>query len=308
MAQLHNLPLHSEQHTIVVEGVSIVAHLFRPDGDGPFPCVVMAPGFSSTQDSRLHAYAQTFARGGVAAITFDYRHFGASEGMPRQVLSIKKQHADYKAVLLYARRLVGIDGNRMALWGSSFSGGHVLSLAAHDMSVNAVIAQVPFVDGRAALGGFEWSPKGLQTLRTKARLITSGGIDLAASVLGLPPYIVPAVGEPGSVSALNSATALQGMVPMAATSKTWKNEVAARVLLSVPLYRPIMHVHKIKVPVLYAVARYDDVTPAVHALAAAEKTPHHQIKIYNCGHFDPYMPPLFDTVAQDQLDFLKAHV
>src|SRR3954470_8788094 len=106
----------------------------------------MAHGFSGTRDMRLDAYAERFADAGIAALLFDYRHFGASSGEPRQVLDIRKQHADYEAAVAYARRLEWVDADRVALFGSSFSGGHVLALGARDPRLAAIVCQCPFTD------------------------------------------------------------------------------------------------------------------------------------------------------------------
>lgn len=90
----------------------------------------MAHGFCATRDDRLPAYAETFRDTGFAAVLFDYRHFGASIGKPRQLLDIHRRHEDDRAVVAWARRLGGIDSDRTVLWGSSFNGGHVLAAAA----------------------------------------------------------------------------------------------------------------------------------------------------------------------------------
>jgi cephalosporin-C deacetylase-like acetyl esterase len=74
---------------------------------------------------------------------FDYRHFGASTGEPRQLLDIARQLDDYRAVIGWARGLDGVDPERIVLWGSSFSGGHALALAAADARIAAVISQAP---------------------------------------------------------------------------------------------------------------------------------------------------------------------
>ena len=46
----------------------------------------MAHGFSGVREQRLDAYAERFAQAGLAVLVFDYRHFGASGGEPRQLL------------------------------------------------------------------------------------------------------------------------------------------------------------------------------------------------------------------------------
>src|ERR1035441_8186503 len=109
----------------------------------------MAHGWTGVREQRLDAYAERFAAAGLAALVFDYRHFGASGGEPRQLLDIGRQLADWRAAIAYVRGLEGIDPERIALWGSSFSGGHVIELAARDHRIAAVVAQMPFVDGAA---------------------------------------------------------------------------------------------------------------------------------------------------------------
>ncbi|MFX5701388.1 alpha/beta hydrolase, partial [Acinetobacter baumannii] len=76
-----------------------------------------------------------------ACLVFDYRYFGDSEGQPRQLLDIKSQLEDWKAAIAYARSLPNIDKNKIILWGSSFSGGHVLATAAQDANICAVVSQ-----------------------------------------------------------------------------------------------------------------------------------------------------------------------
>ena len=103
------------------------------------PCVVMAPGFASTRDTGgLVAYAEGFAAAGLHAVLFDYRGFAASGGSPRQLVSASRQRQDYHAAIAAARRLPGVDPERIVLWGISFSGGHVVRVAAEDARVAAL--------------------------------------------------------------------------------------------------------------------------------------------------------------------------
>ena len=137
--------------TFTSDGTECAAWLYRPDAEAPRPLVVMAHGFTGTRELRLDAYAERFCAAGLGALVFDYRHFGASDGEPRQLLSIPRQHADYHAALAYARALEWVDPNRVAVFGSSFSGGHVLAIAAQDPRVAAVVSQCPYTDSLATL-------------------------------------------------------------------------------------------------------------------------------------------------------------
>ena len=107
----------------------------------------MAHGFSGVREQRLDAYAERFADAGLAVLLFDYRHFGASDGEPRQYLSIRCQLDDWRAAVAHARGLDGVDPDRVALWGTSFSGGHVIAIASEDARIAAVVSQAPFTFG-----------------------------------------------------------------------------------------------------------------------------------------------------------------
>jgi dienelactone hydrolase len=281
-------------------GERCAAWLYRPVGDVTTPCVVMAHGFSGVREQRLDAYAERFADVGVAVLLFDYRHFGASEGKPRQLLDIKRQLADWASAISYARALPGIDPGRIALWGTSFSGGHVITTAARDKRLAAAVAQVPFVDGLMNLPRLG--------VAHSLRLTREGLIDAAAAAVGKEPHLIPAVGPPGSLAVMNSPDADPGFHALDPEESTWINAVAARVVLNVGTYRPIRVASKVRCPILFAIADNDVVTPTDLAHKAAKRAPHAEVVTYPGGHFDPYVGELFERVVADQCSFLGRHL
>ncbi len=62
--------------------------LYLPQSAQPSPVIVMAHGLGAIREMRLDAYAERFAAAGYTCLVFDYRHFGASDGEPRQLLDI----------------------------------------------------------------------------------------------------------------------------------------------------------------------------------------------------------------------------
>src|SRR4051795_7600062 len=124
------------------------AWLFMPDAERP-PLVILGHGLGATREYGLEPYAERFAEAGIAVLVFTYRHFGDSGGQPRQLLDIERQLGDWAAALAYARGLDDIDHERIALWGTSFAGGHFIEAAARDGAVAAVVSQCPFTDGLA---------------------------------------------------------------------------------------------------------------------------------------------------------------
>jgi uncharacterized protein len=272
------------------------------DADGRRPCVVLAHGFAGTVDSGLLPYAERFAAAGVDALAFDYRHFGASDGEPRQLLSIPGQLEDYAAAIAFARSLEGVDPDRIVVWGSSYSGGHVVPVAVADGRVAAVISQVPGMDGLATLmNAARYAGPGLLS-----RTLFAGVRDLAGSRGGRAPVMVAVVGPPGSVGAMTTPDAEPGYLELA--GPTWRNEVAARILLRTGSYRPGLQADRLPCPILVQIADHDAIAPVKAAQDAAWRaTGRAEVRTYPIGHFDIYTGAPFERAIADQLHFLRRH-
>src|SRR5581483_12171721 len=166
--------------------------LFLPPTGGTPPVVVMGHGFAGTRDVALPLFAERFARDGIAAFAFDYRHFGASGGAPRQVVDPRTQLEDWRAALAFVRARPEVDGAKVAAWGTSMGGGHALLVAAGDPELRAVVAQAPLIDtdleGNAGFQGVAWA----------ARLVLTGWTDLVWSAFGGDPVTAPAIAPRGT--------------------------------------------------------------------------------------------------------------
>lgn len=282
-------------------GERCAAYLYAPEGGlapaAPVPCVVMAHGFSATRDDGLPAYAEAFAQAGFAALVFDYRGFGSSSGTPRQVLDIGGQHDDYRAAVAFARATPGIDPGQIALWGSSFSGGHVLTVAAGDPRIAAVVAQAPYVDSLPTLA--KVPPK------NAARGTLAALADLAATRAGRAPRYIPAVGPPGSFAVMTAPEAEPGFEAIVPHGSRWENRVAGRIMLTITAYRPTRHAADLRMPLLVAVCDADATTPPGPAVKVAERAPRGELVRYPYGHFDIYGDP---QAKADQVAFLTRNL
>lgn len=128
-------------------GETVRGDLLLPEGEGPFPVVVMAGGWCYVKELRQPQYAADFVRRGFAALIFDYRRMGASDGEPRQHIEPWDQIEDYKNAITFTENQPEIDPHRIGIWGISYSGGHVLIVGAIDPRVKAVVSNVPVIDG-----------------------------------------------------------------------------------------------------------------------------------------------------------------
>lgn len=281
-------------------GTRCGAWLYEPEGSGPHPYVVMAHGLGATTELGLDDFARRFAAAGYGVVAFDYRGFGFSDGEPRQVISVRRQLEDWAAALSYVRSLPGVDRARIAIWGSSFAGGHVISVAARDHEVAAAVSQIPFSDGLQSL-------LKLRPL-TAVRLTLAGIVDAARAAAGRQPKYVPLLGRPGEVALMSAPDSYDGYMQLvtdeAERSGRWRNRSAARVALTIGLYNPRRAAAKVSAPLLVVAAAGDSIAPAKGAVAAARSAPLGELVEYDGGHFDYYKGPGFEQIVADELAFL----
>lgn len=182
----------------------------------------------------------------------------------------------------------------MAIWGSSFSGGHVLEVAS-ECNVDAVISQVPFVDGVAVARAMG---------RRSVKFALLGLLDLLLSPIG--GWRVPIAGDnallPGDYLRL-----IEDYRKRYSAEIPWENYTYARIALSIPFYRPLKKADRIRCPVFYLIAEKDTVTPPGAAMRAAERTREAEVMKVNCGHFGVYLE-FFEETSNRELEFLKKNL
>jgi pimeloyl-ACP methyl ester carboxylesterase len=264
------------------------------------PCVVMGHGFGATRDAGLLPFAERFAAAGIDALVFDYRGFGTSDGRPRQDVNHRKHRQDYHSAIAAARARTDVDPARIAIWGSSYSGGHVVAVAAQDSRVAAVISQGAAMDGLAAL----LMVRATSGLGKVVRLTGVGLRDLGRAVTRRDPYLVPIVGAPGTRAVIVSPGAEQGY--QAIMGPTFRNEMRARGILRLAANRPVTMARRVRAPMLLVVAEEDNVAPASAVRAVARKAGGHaEMESFACGHFDIYLGEIFEKSVSRQAEFLR---
>jgi fermentation-respiration switch protein FrsA (DUF1100 family) len=287
------------------EGVTLRGWFYRADGaSGRAPTVVMAHGFSAVKEMYLDAFAEVFAAAGLNALVFDNRNFGASDGEPRLEIDPWQQVRDYRHAITYATTLSEVDADRIGVWGSSYSGGHVLVVGAIDRRVRAVAAQVPLVSGSANVAELVRSD-----FRAGFRAMFDA--DRAARFLGDPPAMVPVVAEdPLAPSALPTPDSWTWFTETGKTrAPSWQNEVTLRTVEMLGEYEPGGYIGRISpTPLLMVVAREDHLTPAHLAIDAFERARQpKQLVILPGGHFDAYGDG-FDKASGPARDFFREHL
>ncbi|MDT8273831.1 MAG: alpha/beta hydrolase [Desulfomonilia bacterium] len=281
-------------------GLRCSGWLFLPDGAQKPPVIVMAHGIAVQKDFGLQNYAEYFVSKGMASYVFDYRNFGGSEGQPRNLVNPWRHLADWRAAITHVKGLSDVNPELLALWGTSFSGGHVVVTAAKVKGIRAVVAQVPFVDGISSAMQLPVS--------YQASGVYHGLWDVFNLVRGRAPHTVPAVAEPETFALMNTLEYMEGFSALVPENTTWKNEVPARILLTISSYRPITYSRRIPCPVLLVYAKRDSLIPYQTVEKMGRAIPRAELLGLDAGHFDVYTGKLFAQVVEKQADFLSRHL
>lgn len=288
------------------EGARLRGWLYLPVPSpraGRHPAIVMAHGFSAVKEQYLDRYAEVFAGAGFVVLVYDHRNFGESEGMPRQEVDPALQKRGYRDAISFVATRPEVDATRIGIWGSSFSGGHVLEIAAIDRRVRCVVSQVPQISGyQSALR------------RTRAdhvpALLGRFEADRARRFAGGVPAMLPATSaDPAEPCAMAGADSHAFFAATATFAPNWRNEVTLR---SAELSRenePGIYIARISpTPLLMIVAEADTLTATDLCLRAYEEALQpKELVMISGGHFTPYVEH-FERTSQCAAQWFKRHL
>ncbi|UQE75567.1 alpha/beta hydrolase [Gordonia sp. PP30] len=299
MAERRNCEFQTE------DGTTLRGWWYRGEGDNR-PVIVMAHGFSATKEMYLDDFGGYFADGGFDVLVYDNRNLGESDGPRPAEIDPWQQVSDYRDAITWISGQDGIDAGRVGIWGSSYSGAHVLVVAALDRRVKCVVSQVPLVDG----------------LENARRLIRSDvwptlrqgfDADRAGRLRGEDPLTIPvtfdqSADEPCALPTQDSHDFFFGPIRERATN--WENLITLRSVELFTEYLPAAFIARISpTPLLLVVATDDVLTPCDLALGAYEEAREpKKLLVLPGGHFDAYIDDAFATSAPVQLDWFQTHL
>ena len=293
--------------TFISQGDNLKAWLYRPSGVLKPPVVVMAHGFGGERWMRLPAYAERFAQIGIAVFVFDYRGFNDSEGEPHNYINPSRHSQDWDAAIAYVKTLDNIDAKRMALWGTSFSGGHVIVEAVKHPEILAVVSQVPFTDGIST----EWNYI-ITDPMFALKGTYHGFADVIASIFIKHRHHVRIAGRPGEAFAMMSKPdSMDGLIKlMAIDEKDFEknNFCPSNIAFTLGLYRPISYAEKVDCPTLVIGAEKDTLFPPTGPKKMADRMKKATYISLPMNHFEPYVGEPFEKLVKVMGDFLKTNL
>ena len=291
--------LHGLKSGFMFEGLCCAATLYEAAGaalPSKAPAILMVHGWSGVQRALTVPFIQRFVDAGYAVMEFDYPGFGASAGWPRQNINPWRWVRVADAALAHLKSQSQVDADRIVLWGTSFGGGHVVDLAAEHPELLGAIAQVPMLDGMAAVGAVPI-----------LRMLKFGLYALADLLKPGRPVYIPSVASPGQFGTMDRDGARQALMSgTAAAGISFDNRVTARSVLTMGPYRPIRRLRRLRIPTLLIGATRDTVAPFVEKAVRASAPDCVQLCSIDANHFEPYFEPAFSVNVGHQLRFLQA--
>ena len=243
-----------------------------------------------------------FAGAGYAVLLFDYRGFGDSGGVPRQLVSFRKQLEDWDAAIAFVCAQTEIDSSRVVTWGFSLGAGHALTAAARDDRVAAVIAVAPMFDGLSSTlaAARRWSP--LNFLRIMAKAMA----DLIGSWFGRVPILLPVAASPGELGLLTSPDAYPGY--RAIVPRDFNYAIAARIGLLFWTYLPGLRLRRFSRAILVLPSKIDKINPPGPTVRRARKCSSATIFELDCEHMEIAVEPNRSQIVHATLEFLGKYL
>lgn len=238
------------------EGTTLRGWLYHPPTkiQRP-PVVVMTHGFAAVKEQYLERFAERFTDAGLAVLLYDHRNFGASDGTPRNDIDPWQQIRDYQHAISFVRQRDDVDGDRVGIWGTSFSGGHVLVVGAIDPRVICVVSQIPTISGYASYQR-RISPDRIQQMN---EMLIADRERVFAGAAPEARNVIP--NEDGQPGVYTSPAAVSFLSKPASRPETWDNMVTIRSMERARDYEPAIYVERISPkPLLMVVADQDTVT------------------------------------------------
>jgi len=289
------------------KGTPCVGWLFLPGGAGggeKSPGIVMAHGFSGVKEMGLADYAELFAAAGFAVLAFDFRFLGESGGEPRQQMLPWDQREDLRNALTWFCAQPEVDAERVGLWGTSYSGCHVISVGAHDPRVKAVVNQangcLVAADALRAI----MPPEQFAGFR---QMLLHDRVTRYAS--GETSYI-PIVAPPGQPAAMNAPGGYEFFMEEQKKAPTWENRVTVETMekmieddisLALEMLSPT--------PLLVILCERDPLIPVPLAEKAFARVGEpKRMEKFPVDHFDIYSGEWLDKAAQLAVGWFGVHL
>lgn len=279
------------------EGALIQAHLYLPTNQqAAHPIVILCHGFAGVKEMLLPAYADFFATNNIAALCFDYRGFGQSEGTPGRLVP-EEQIVDIRNAITYVGTLPNIDKSRIGLWGTSYGGANAIVAASKDSRVRALAVQLTFGDGERVIFG-DKSEDEQQKMRDSIERIWAKTVTQNKQMmLGVNRLLGDEQSKQFFQKYVDKFEALKIKLPFLTLKETIE-------------HKPEHFIPQVTAPTMITVATDDVVNPKEESYSLFEKAncPKELVEIEGATHYEVYEGNFFTQAASKQLEWYNTHL
>ncbi|MEM9291598.1 MAG: alpha/beta fold hydrolase [Acidobacteriota bacterium] len=186
-------------------GVRLAATLYTPapggeHGEGPWPGVLVTGAWTTVKEQMPGTYARELAARGLAALTFDFRGWGASEGTPRYVEDPITKTEDLHAAADFLATLPQVDASRLSGLGICASSGYMAAAVADHPALGRLALVAPWLHDPAMAEAVYGGPESVAALIAASRQAEKEEAILTAASLTdetAPMYQAPYYTEEG---------------------------------------------------------------------------------------------------------------
>ena len=231
------------------------------------------------------------------------RDSSASEGEPRGQLFYYDQHQDYRNAISWVSLQKEVDSQRIGIWGTSYSGGHVLHLAALDKRVKAVVAQVPLTK---SFDMYFQEKKPEELARRFSWLAANRLEEYKTGKVSYYPITAPE----GQRSAMPEKEAYRFFAEAAKNAPTWKNQVTIESVEINSEYTPTAYIHRISpTPMLMIIASENSFWTTKGEKDAFERAKEpKKLVVIKGGHFDAYREPALSEFSKAAVEWFTQYL
>jgi len=134
---MEQVVVQEERVVFQVDSVDVVGVLRMPVGSSTSAALVFAGPLTSVKEQATGNYAVAMAARGFVTLTFDHRHFGESEGFPRQYEHPGRKVDDFRGAFAFLGSRPEVDTGRMGAVGICAGAGYLAPAVAGDARVRA---------------------------------------------------------------------------------------------------------------------------------------------------------------------------
>jgi fermentation-respiration switch protein FrsA (DUF1100 family) len=284
--------LTTERFTFTRDGDQLVGTLYLPV-EQPVAAVVTTGPLTSVKEQATGAYARALSERGLAALAFDHRTFGESEGQPRQLEQPEGKAADVSAAVTALSADERTSGLPVLAVGVCAGGGYMARAVADDSRIRAFAGVAGYYSDAAAFA--ELSPQAYQAAIDRGRAAErrwreTGEVET-----------IPAVAPDGGDVAMPLHEAYEFYGTRRGAVNNYTNAFAVQSLAYTTSFDAQEAAARIRVPFLLVHSEHALSPPLARRFYAGVGAPKSELWLQSQGQIDFYDDPLLIGAAVDAI-------